>query len=165
MPKGLAASITNFMGKPSSLIVGIAAAYVDNNTMVVNIRGTNITVSKLSSYSPSVGESVLIAQYGSTNIALGATGAPQPGHIIQRNREFISFTTQTSFVQNFTYPFPFNATPSVCANITSGSGSTAQWEVRAINTGPTSGQLFFFNPSGASSTWASVPVDWIAVGE
>jgi len=166
MAKGLAASIQRAIGKPSEFLIGIATDWVDSQTMVVNIRGTNLTVQKLSSYSPVIGENVLVLQYGSTNIAVGATGgnAAQTGNIIQRRREFVSFTSQTSFVQNFTYPVPFNATPSVVANITSGSGSTAQWEVRAINTSTTGGQLFFFNPAGSSSTWASVPVDWIAIG-
>jgi len=167
MAKGLAQSISNAIGKPSAFLIGIAVSNIDNYSMTANVRGTVLTLQKISSYSPIIGESVLILQYGSTNIAIGSTGnstsavTAQYGSVIQHGTTSISFTSQASFSNPFSFPFPFNNIPQVSTNIRSGSGTTASWNSRAINTTVSGTTAFVFGPS---SSWSSVTVDWIAIG-
>lgn len=81
------------------------------------------------------------------------------------NTESISFTSLTSFTLNVTFSRSFTNAPTVITNIASGAGVVAHWDSRAIGITNTGFQLFVFAASGATaSSWASVPVQWIAMG-
>lgn len=81
------------------------------------------------------------------------------------NTESISFTSQTLFTLNVTFSRPFTTAPVVLTNIADGSGPAAHWDSRAIAVTTTGFQLFVFAPTGAASaTWASIPVQWLAIG-
>lgn len=77
----------------------------------------------------------------------------------------VSFTALTSYTVAVTFPEAFATVPAVMVNINSGSGVAAHWDARAEGISTTGFTLFVFAPSGgAAQTWASIPVQWIAVG-
>ncbi|WP_217624191.1 H-type lectin domain-containing protein [Streptomyces sp. TRM64462] len=71
----------------------------------------------------------------------------------------ITFSNSTSFTWTFSFNTPFATAPKVFANINSGAGATAGWNVRVISISTTGCTLFGF---GSSSSWSNVPVAWAA---
>lgn len=77
----------------------------------------------------------------------------------------VSFTDLTSYTQAVTFASPFAAAPHVSTQVVSGSGAAARWESRPINITASGFTLFLYRGDGSvsPSTWADVPVQWIAV--
>ncbi|MFC5799113.1 hypothetical protein [Streptomyces formicae] len=73
----------------------------------------------------------------------------------------ISFTSQTSFSQAFSFPIAFDANPTVTAIIRSGAGSTIGFMIRVLSIS-TTGATINVATNGSAQTWSSVPVDWTA---
>lgn len=77
------------------------------------------------------------------------------------NVSFSSLDTYTG--STVTFPTAFSSTPRVVLNINSVAGGTARWTARATSA-TTTGFVPFFqsSASGATATWSSVQIDWIA---
>lgn len=71
-----------------------------------------------------------------------------------------TFTAQTGSTQVVRFAKPFATIPKVMTNINSGAGAANGWGSRAFGISRTQFTLFVF---GASSTWAGITVDWVAV--
>lgn len=77
----------------------------------------------------------------------------------------VSFTAQTSFTLAVTFPQAFATVPAVMTNINTGSGVTSHWSSRAIGVTTSGFTIFVYSDTGAAAqTWASIPVQWIAIG-
>jgi hypothetical protein len=75
-----------------------------------------------------------------------------------------SVTAADSFTQPVNFGFTFPAAPTVVVNLESGAGATGRWDFRAITVSTTGFTIFgFSNAAGATSTWADIPLGWIAV--
>jgi len=74
----------------------------------------------------------------------------------------MSFTTQSSATASVSFGFTFPAAPKVLGNIDSGAGSTAGWCARPISITTTGFTMFVFQAAGTTSTWAAIPVNWVA---
>lgn len=77
----------------------------------------------------------------------------------------VSFTDLTIYTEPVTFAAPFAVAPHVSTQIVSGSGTTSRWESRPISISSTGFTLFLYRGDGSvsPSTWADVPVQWIAV--
>jgi hypothetical protein len=74
----------------------------------------------------------------------------------------MSFTTLNSSTASVSFGFTFPAAPRVLGNIDSGAGSTAGWVARPISITTTGFTMFVFQAAGTTSTWAAIPVNWVA---
>lgn len=91
------------------------------------------------------------------------------GNIFAVNIDSGTFSTSFAALTSFTVAVPFNHTfssiPAVSTNINSGSGTTSHWSSRAFSVTTTGFTLFVYSDTGAAAqTWASVPVQWMAIG-
>lgn len=82
-----------------------------------------------------------------------------PNPLPQAGEESVVVTAATSKTQAVTFDIPYASTPSVVAQIDSGSGTFSNWHARAINPTTTGFTVFVFGPAAISAT---VPVAWIA---
>lgn len=76
----------------------------------------------------------------------------------------LTFTTQSSFFQQIFFATPFSLAPVVMTNISTTVGSTGAWTSRAYNITTTSFSVFVESADNTTSSWSSIPVDWVAIG-
>lgn len=155
--------IVKASGQPSSVRVGTV---VSLNPLQVQVQDTVFSdLGILGSYFPVVGDpAVLLGQSNEAGtdptswLVLGSPSQDLNG--IQSGQVTLSFGPATSATQLITFAHPFNGAPNVFTNIASGAGATAGWISRGITVNAADFTLFV---SGASATWVSVPVQWMAV--
>ena len=126
----------------------------------VDVQGTAVAASALASYTPIVGDVVLLLRQDSTWCILGRTTLQDSGLSpqMQAGVESLTVAAATSQTQAVVFATPFRAAPAVSTNIDNGAGATAGWGSRAINITTTGFTIFIF---GASSSF-TVSVYWQA---
>lgn len=162
---GLAEAVQGAVGQPASVRIGIVQSV---NPTVIAAQGVPFTdVGYLGSFRPVVGQSVVLlgqcSQAGSDPaswLALGSSHA-SPAVNYQSQEVAVSFAAATSNVRAVVFPQPFAAPPNVHVNINTGAGSTALWQVRAINITAAGFDIFSYTTGGAVA-WVAVPVGWSA---
>lgn len=109
------------------------------------------------------GRRVFVIEIPGGGLYIVGYGGPDPHGTLRGEvgSELVSFTTLTQSTVAVTFDRPFDSIPAVTTNINSGSGSTANWSSRAFGISTTGFTLFVYG-SGATSTWASIEVQWVA---
>lgn len=126
----------------------------------VDIQGNPTPVSALASYTPVVGDNVLLMRQDSTWAIVGRTTTPDTGDSphVQAGSVDMTVAVNTSATAAVTFATPFRAAPSVCTNINNGSGAVASWNSRAFNITTTGFTMSIFGPSSSFT----VGVQWQA---
>lgn len=110
-----------------------------------------------------VGDVVAMIREKGTWLILGKNSANTDAQfpLMQAGEASITFVALTSFTQSVSFATAFSSAPAVSCNISSGSGTTAQWHVRAISITAIGFVIFAFT-AGAAGSWTGVPVGWQA---
>jgi hypothetical protein len=96
-------------------------------------------------------------------IAANTTNITNLTNWTRRGTTLVNFTMMDNFTTGVAFGFTFPGIPTVVMNIDSGAGATGRWDARAISVTATGFTLFVFsNASGSTSTWADIPVSYIA---
>lgn len=82
----------------------------------------------------------------------------------ETNTVSVTFTNQASHTIVLTFATPFSLAPVVTTNIATAAGVASGWISRAFTVTTTGFTLYLANVNGVTSSWASVPVDWVAIG-
>lgn len=122
----------------------------------VDIQGQAVPAGCLASYTPIVGDVVLVLRQDSTWCILGRTTTPDTGLSpqMQAGVASVTVTAATSVTQAVVFATPFRAVPAVSTNIDHGTGASSGWGSRAFNITTTGFTIFLFGTS--SSFTASV---------
>jgi hypothetical protein len=120
----------------------------------VDVQGTAVPAGSLSSYTPIVGDVVLLIRQDSTWCILGRTTSPATGLSPQMQAGLSSVTVSAaaSATLAVTFATPFRAVPAVSTNIDHSTGASSGWGSRAINITTTGFTIFLF---GSSSTFTA----------
>lgn len=120
----------------------------------VDIQGTAVAAGALASYTPIVGDVVLVIRQDSTWCIVGRTTTPDVGLSpqMQAGVATVVVTAVASVTQAVTFATPFRAVPAVSTNIDHGTGASSGWGSRAFNITTTGFTIFLF---GSSSTFTA----------
>jgi hypothetical protein len=112
----------------------------------VDVQGTPVICGALASYTPIVGDVVLILRQDSTWCILGRTTLPDTGLSPQTQAGVVSMTVAAAGSATVAVVFatPFRAIPAVSTNLDDGTGATSGWGSRAFNITTTGFTLFIF---------------------
>lgn len=127
----------------------------------VDIQGTAVPASPVSSYFPIIGDTVSLLRQDATWLILGRTTSPDTGAFpsFQAGYSTISVAAATSSLLNVSFLIPFRTPPAMSGNMNSAPGPTAGWATRIINITTTGFAIFIF---GTSATF-TVDISWIAL--
>lgn len=120
----------------------------------VDIQGQAVPAGALASYTPIVGDVVLLLRQDSTWCILGRTTTPDTGLSpqMQAGVASVAVVAVASATQAVVFATPFRAIPAVSTNIDHGTGASSGWGSRAINITTTGFTIFIF---GTSSTFTA----------
>lgn len=126
----------------------------------VDVQGQAVPAGALASYTPIVGDTVLLFRQDSTWCILGRTTSFDTGLSPQFQAGVFTMvvTAATSATQAIVFATPFRAVPAVSTNIDHGTGASSGWGSRAFNITTTGFTIFLFG----SSTTFTAPVYWQA---
>lgn len=127
----------------------------------VDIQGTAVPASPVSSYFPIVGDTVSVLRQDATWLILGRTTDPGTGNFPSFQAGYVPVTVAAagSAVGALVFTIPFRTPPAVTMNINSGVAAVSGWAIRAINI-TTVGFTWFIFGSVSSFT---VDASWIAL--
>jgi hypothetical protein len=80
---------------------------------------------------------------------------------VEATTETITFSSREDYFKDITFTTPFSAKPVVTVSLSSGTGPTAGWNVRAYQISTTKFTLWCFRP-GNPGAWSGVDVGWTA---
>lgn len=117
----------------------------------VDIQGEAVAAGTLASYTPIVGDVVMVLRQDSTWCIVGRTTLQDTGLSPQLQAGVASVTVAaaTSATLAVVFATPFRAVPAVSTNIDNGAGATAGWGSRALNITTTGFTIFLFGTSSS----------------
>lgn len=126
----------------------------------VDVQGSVVPASPLSSYTPIVGDTVAMFRQDAAWLILGRTTSPGTGGFpsFQAGATDLTVVATTSAVQAVVFATPFRSTPSVSTNFNNGTGATSGWGSRAFNVTAAGFTIFIF---GSSSSFTA-NIQWQA---
>ncbi|MGW0312005.1 H-type lectin domain-containing protein [Streptomyces flavidovirens] len=130
------------------------------------VTADSIVARRLEVYqAPAVGDLITLFRSSAGDwVTPGRFAGPGVARAEQSGTLNMSWTTVSSIQQAVTFPVAFSTAPRVMTNIHSSDGAVARWGSRAISITTTGFTVFLFAPvSTATSSGASIPVQWIAV--
>lgn len=150
-------AIQNAMPPDDNMRIGVVLRRFPTT---VDIQGEAVPCGALASYTPIVGDVVLLLRQDSTWCILGRTTAPATGLSpqMQAGVATVTVTAAASATLAVVFATPFRAIPAVSTNIDHGVGTSSGWGSRALNITRFGFTIFLF---GTSSTFTA-PVYWQA---